>query len=101
MSAVRARGVCPRGPKDKVRFRNRAGARKGLDRARKACVDSGIPEELHPAVIYRCAPRERGGCGGWHMASDRGRVLDWLARNDPQASLDPHYLTEPAVPAAA
>lgn len=98
MSAVRARGVCPRGTASKVRYRNRAGARKGLDAARKACREDGLPEPLWPVMGYRCGPRSMGGCAGWHLSGDRRKVYDYLHRA--VIPVDVTDLLQPA-PAAA
>lgn len=101
MSAVRARGVCPLRARG-VRFRNRHGAVKGLDKGRQACRREGIPEALWPAKVYRCRRRDHGGCGGWHLASDPAAVHAFLAGTNVDArALADVDLPPDELPAAA
>jgi hypothetical protein len=79
VSAARAKGVCPAAGRSKVRYRNRLGAMKGLDRGRQAARKAGRPEPLWPTDIYRCLPRDRGGCNGWHLSIDRRAAEEYLA----------------------
>jgi hypothetical protein len=78
VSARKAYGVCPLGRRRKARYRNRKAALSGLDTIRQDCRRAGTPEEVWPADIYRCPSRLEGGCGGWHLYSDRQAVEDYL-----------------------
>lgn len=70
MSASRTTGACELVGLARTRYRNRAGALRGLDRDRQLCASNGIPEALRPVEVFRCLPRHRGGCNGWHLRLD-------------------------------
>lgn len=88
MSAPQALGACSLVGPHRVRYRNRKRARQGLDRGRRLCRARGIPEALWPAETFRCPPRDRGGCNGWHLRVDAvARREHWAASNRVFATL--------------
>jgi hypothetical protein len=78
VSAVKAYGVCPLGKRKKARYRNRKAAFGGLDTVRQDCRKARMPEEVWPVTVYRCHAKDDGGCGGWHLTSDRRVVEDFI-----------------------
>lgn len=78
MSASRRLGACRLVGLGRVRYRNRKGAERGLTRARQACARREMPGELWPVETFRCLPRDRGGCNGHHIRTDRRVVVNYL-----------------------
>jgi hypothetical protein len=76
----------------KVKLRNEAAARKGLDRARQWCKGNGLPPELWPVDYYRCRDWSRW----WHVTSDGDARSAYLWPTVAQLFTPPERLTSAA-----